>query len=255
VSQFLTRNLRVLKAAKDVNVSDLANELGVSDAVMKNYMAGRTPIPMKHINTLAEYFGVSINSLLSDSIDIKKLNIFTLHKADRTGPGDKANPPKEYYFSDKQGINDLVNDNEMNVGLIPFYDVQAMASTLEVFSDQTTVPSYKMDIPGFSDCDFAISVYGHSMYPTFESGTIIICKRIIHKEFIQYGECYFLVTNEYRMLKRLLKADRSGWVVAASDNHNGHSSPDGKTYGSQEIALKDILFLYLVKGSIKRHHV
>lgn len=145
--------------------------------------------------------------------------------------------------------------SQVHEQLIPYYDVDVLASPIEVFNDQTMTPTFKIDLPGFADCDFAINVAGHSMYPTIESGTMILCKRIHDKSLIIPGEIYFIVTEDYRMVKRLKKSEKKGWVIAASDNHNGHSSPDGHTYSSMEIPLDKILHIYLVKGNIKRHHI
>ncbi len=139
--------------------------------------------------------------------------------------------------------------------LINYYDIEATATPMEIFNDQTTVPSLKLDLPGFAGCDFAINVAGHSMYPSIESGSMILCKKVHDKSIILYGEVYFIVTDDYRMVKRLKKSRRTGWVIASSDNHNGHDSQSGKTYDDVEIPIDKIVHLYLVKGSIKRHQI
>jgi transcriptional regulator with XRE-family HTH domain len=139
--------------------------------------------------------------------------------------------------------------------LINYYDIEATAMPMEIFHENPPTPSAKLDLPGFAGCDFAINVSGHSMYPTVESGSMIICKKIYDKSIILYGEVYFLVTNDYRMVKRLKKSKRAGYVIASSDNHNGHDSQSGKTYEDVEIPIDKIVHLYLVKGSIKRHNL
>jgi len=138
---------------------------------------------------------------------------------------------------------------------IPYYDVDVMLTPIEVFNDQTTVPAYEIDMPGFSDCAFAINVFGHSMYPTIESGTIVFCKEIKDKSLIIPGEVYFIVTDDYRMVKRILKSEKVNHVIASSDNHNGHDNPDGRTYGSVDIPLSKIRKLYIVKGNVKRNSI
>ena len=139
--------------------------------------------------------------------------------------------------------------------LINYYDIEATATPMEIFNDQTVIPSAKLDLPGFAGCDFAINVAGSSMYPSIENGSMILCKKVNDKSIILYGEVYFVVTNDYRMVKRLRKSTKKGHVVAASDNHNGHDHPDGKTYADIEIPVDKIVHLYLVKGSIKRHQI
>lgn len=137
--------------------------------------------------------------------------------------------------------------------LISYYDVDAIASPMEVFNDQTVKPTSLINIPGFADCDFAVNVYGHSMYPTIESGMIILCKKVSDKTIILPGEIYFIITPDYRMVKRLKKSDRVGYLMACSDNQNGKNSPDGQTYEPVEIPIDKIIHLYIVRGSIKRH--
>lgn len=153
----------------------------------------------------------------------------------------------------ERGIEYVAKGKDLKPRTIPFFDVDVLATPIEVFNDQTTRPAYTIDMPGFQDCDFAIKVYGHSMYPTIESGMIVLCKKVVDMEIIAYGEIYLVVTADLRMVKRLLKSDKAGYVLATSDNHNGHASPDGKTYPPIEIPLVKILHLYLVKGSFKRH--
>lgn len=139
--------------------------------------------------------------------------------------------------------------------LINYYDIEATATPMEIFNDQTVIPSTKLDLPGFAGCDFAINVAGSSMYPSIENGSMILCKKVQDKSIILYGEVYFVVTNDYRMVKRLRKSPKKGHVVCSSDNHNGHDHPDGKTYADIDIPIDKIVHLYLVKGSIKRHQI
>lgn len=139
--------------------------------------------------------------------------------------------------------------------LIDYYDIDATATPMEIFNDQSVIPSAQLDLPGFVGCDFAINVAGSSMYPSIENGSMILCKKVTDKTIIMYGEVYFVVTNDYRMVKRLRKSPKKGYVVCSSDNHNGHDHPDGKTYADIEIPIDKIVHLYLVKGSIKRHQI
>jgi phage repressor protein C with HTH and peptisase S24 domain len=148
-----------------------------------------------------------------------------------------------------------VKQSERESYLINYYDIDATATPMEIFNDQSVIPSAQLDLPGFAGCDFAINVAGSSMYPSIENGAMILCKKVMDKSIILYGEVYFVVTNDYRMVKRLRKSPRKGYVVCSSDNHNGHDHPDGKTYADIDIPIDKIVHLYLVKGSIKRHQI
>ena len=124
--------------------------------------------------------------------------------------------------------------------LIPFYDIEATATPMDIFTKKSTIPHIDIDLPGFAGCDFAINVSGHSMYPAIESGSMILCKEINDKSLIMFGEIYLVVTEDYRMVKRLKKSHKKGFVIAASDNHNGHDTEGGKTYDNFELPINKI---------------
>lgn len=136
---------------------------------------------------------------------------------------------------------------------IPFYDVDVSASSVEMFGAKE-IPSLYFAIPGFEDCDFGVPVFGHSMYPTFENGCIVACKIIHDKNLINFGASYLIITEDYRMIKRILKNDMPRAVLAVSDNEEMRK--DGKRkFESFEIPLDKIRKLYLIKGKITREQI
>jgi transcriptional regulator with XRE-family HTH domain len=139
-----------------------------------------------------------------------------------------------------------------NKYLIPYFDIDATATPMEIFEDDTTIPFTQIDLPGYAGANFAINVSGHALYPSIESGSMVICKKITDKSIILYGEIYFIVTQDYRFVRRIKKGKRKDTVLCVADNHNGRDSPMGLTYESVEIPIEKILHLYIVKGSIKR---
>lgn len=182
----------------------------------------------------------------AERLEIRRTYLSTLEQSDDKISASIQLKIENLFSSGKKTGNDYP---------IPYYDIEATATPIEVFTNQTTIPHTDLDLPGFAGCDFAINVAGHSMYPTIESGSMVLCKKVNDKSLILYGEVYLIVTEDYRMVKRLKKSSKKGLIIAASDNHNGHDSPDGITYGSIEIPIDKIIFLYLVKGSIKRHQL
>ncbi len=144
--------------------------------------------------------------------------------------------------------------NANKVG-VPFYEVDVSASEIEMFKDKHEIPTAKYIVPGFEDCDFAVPVFGHSMYPTYENGSIIMCKKINDKSLIVFGEAYLIVTRDYRMVKRLQKTDNIGSVLACSDNEEERTKTGKKKFEPVEVPIDKILHLYLVKGVIKRNQL
>lgn len=141
--------------------------------------------------------------------------------------------------------------SSQNDRLIPIYDVDVSAGAVSMFDDggeevlqHTTINTL------FQDCDFGIRIYGHSMYPTYPNGIYVICKQIKNTKIIPYGECFLVITDEYRMVKRLLKSKYNNFVLASSDNEQKRE--DGKkVFSDFEIPLKDVKKLYLIKGQAR----
>jgi len=136
---------------------------------------------------------------------------------------------------------------------IPMYEVSATASGVEVYNDiNDKEPVGRMNFPGIEDCDFALPVWGHSMYPYLENGCWVALK-IIHNKKILPGEVYYIEWGEYRMYKRLLAGDNDDEVIAHSDNVTEMVGNRLK-YAPFVVKIADIKKLCLVKDIHKKHN-
>ena len=100
-------------------------------------------------------------------------------------------------------------------------------------------------IPKFKDrkIDFMIEITGSSMYPKYNSGDVIACRKIKESNFIQWNKVHVLATTEQGILvKRLKKADDDNYLLAVSDN---------KDYDPFLIPKKEITGIALVIGVIR----
>lgn len=149
---------------------------------------------------------------------------------------------------------DAILHNSSSNDLIPYYNVDIMATPVEVFNDQTTKPEYEISLPGFTDCDFAINVYGDSMYPTYRSGSIVLCRRVNDKSLIFYGEVYLVITEDHRAIKRVQKSKKEGFITLTSDNYHAKDE-DRKRYEPIEVGIDKILNLFIVKGTLRREQI
>jgi phage repressor protein C with HTH and peptisase S24 domain len=136
---------------------------------------------------------------------------------------------------------------------IPMYEVVATASGVEVYKDiNDSTPIGHMNFPGIEDCDFALPVWGHSMYPYLENGCWVALK-MIHDNKILPGEVYYIEWGDYRMYKRLLAGDNDDEVIAHSDNTT-ELIGDRLKYAPFIIKKQDIKKLCLVKDIHKKHN-
>ena len=136
---------------------------------------------------------------------------------------------------------------------MPMYEITATATGVEVYNDiNDTTPVGHMNFPGIEDCDFALPVWGHSMYPYLENGCWVALK-IIHDKKILPGEVYYIEWGDYRMYKRLLAGDNADEVIAHSDNTTEMIGSRLK-YAPFVVKIEEIKKLCLVKDIHKKHN-
>lgn len=195
---------------------------------------------------LAEALGFNSPSSITEiiksrqNIDPEKLRIF-------------KEKYKEYITLDKkQNFSESKPVSKHSEG-IPMYEISATASGVEVYNDiNDSQPVGHMNFPGIEDCDFALPVWGHSMYPYLENGCWVALK-IIHDKKILPGEVYYIEWGDYRMYKRLLAGDSPDEVIAHSDNTTEMVGNRLK-YAPFIIKVADIKKLCLVKDIHKKHN-
>ncbi len=195
---------------------------------------------------LAEVLGFNSTSSITEiiksrqNIDPEKFKLFKRHYRDY------IDTPK-YKAIDEEPVVSKVAEG------IPMYEITATASGVEVYNDiNDTQAVGRMNFPGIEDCDFALPVWGHSMYPYLENGCWVALK-IIHDKKILPGEVYYIEWGDYRMYKRLLAGDNPDEVIAHSDNTTEMVGPRLK-YAPFVIKISDIKKLCLVKDIHKKHN-
>jgi len=157
---------------------------------------------------------------------------------------------KDYLIPQKSTENAVSQPAEPG---IPMYEIIATASGVEVYNDINDTQSVgRMNFPGIEECDFALPVWGHSMYPYLENGCWVALK-IIHDKKILPGEVYYIEWGDYRMYKRLLAGDNPDEVIAHSDNTTEMIGNRLK-YAPFIVKIDDIKKLCLVKDIHKKHN-
>lgn len=131
-------------------------------------------------------------------------------------------------------------DSEEGIPLIP---INAMAGA---FTEDQQIMEYECErfiIPTFKGADFLIGVKGSSMYPRYNSGDIVACKRLnIQDLFFQWNKVYVLDTDQGPLIKRIKPGTDKNHVTIVSDN---------KEYEPFELAIDHIYHVALVIGVIR----
>jgi phage repressor protein C with HTH and peptisase S24 domain len=98
-------------------------------------------------------------------------------------------------------------------------------------------------IPTFKDADYLVQVKGDSMYPKYNSGDIVACKKLDMEDFFfQWDKVYVLETSQGTLTKRIKKGSSSDKITLISDNDS---------YDSFELAISKVLGVALVIGVIR----
>lgn len=136
----------------------------------------------------------------------------------------------------------VAHRTESNEG-IPLIPINAMAGA---FTGDQSVMEYECDryiIPSFKGADFLIGVKGSSMYPRYNSGDIVACKRLnLQDLFFQWNKVYVLDTDQGPLIKRIKPGTDKDHVTIVSDN---------KDYEPFELAIDHIYHVALVVGVIR----
>ncbi|MCQ6958794.1 MULTISPECIES: S24 family peptidase [Mucilaginibacter] len=208
--------------------------------ILYNQLRGRA---FNNNSELAEALNFNSASSITEiiksrqNIDPEKLKIFKEKYSEYLGG--KKNADKPVVVRSEEGI--------------PMYEITATASGVEVYNDINDArPVGRMNFPGIEECDFALPVWGHSMYPYLENGCWVALKIISDKKILP-GEVYYIEWGDYRMYKRLLASDNPEEVIAHSDNVTEMVGNRLK-YAPFPIRIDEIKKLCLVKDIHKKHN-
>lgn len=220
----ISLKIKQLREEKKLSQDDFAQQIGVKRTTVGMIETGKQMPTIETLTNIVNIFGVDFNYLLDD----KKGNL-------------KGNP-KGNLTTEKEDILAVQSDQEG----IPLIPIEAMAGfgtaeSVQVFENQLTE---RYVIPEFTGkVDFFIRVYGTSMYPKYNSGDIVACKRIESLSFVQWNKTYVLDTTQGALVKRLIKSSVSGNIVCRSDN---------KDYPDFELEINsDIHAIALIIGVIR----
>jgi repressor LexA len=179
------------------------------------------------ITALEEASGLSngyINNI-RNSISDQKLEQITQAFPDldpvwlRMGVGEmiKTDPAEK---GDLKEANPNFDDLPVKFRPIPLISIDAMAGDGRGDTQVMGYDSEQFVIPTFAGAEFLITVRGISMFPKYNSGDIVACKRLSLDTFFQWNKVYVLDTSQGALIKRIRKGSDSEHVLIVSDNED-----------------------------------
>lgn len=148
-----------------------------------------------------------------------------------TGKGDmlKKSDLKILTENDVSKINSnipVAKSVENSTEGIPLIPIEAMAGYGAGEMQIMEFESERFVVPTFKGADFLIQVKGSSMYPKYNSGDIVACKKLqLNDLFFQWNKVYVLDTEQGALIKRIDIAPDDDHVMIVSDNEKYRPFP------------------------------
>lgn len=203
-----------------ISVRSFEQTISASDGMIRRAINNKTDIQSKWLSKIADnYPQLNLNWLITGK---GSMILSTQNK-------DTKELPVAHHTDSKEGI--------------PLIPINAMAGA---FTEDQQIMEYECErfiIPTFKGADFLIGVKGTSMYPRFNSGDIVACKRLnLQDLFFQWNKVYVLDTDQGPLIKRIKPGTDKNHVTIVSDN---------KEYEPFELAIDHIYHVALVIGVIR----
>ena len=201
------KKLNVVDLRKSLNLkqSEFRQKIGLSQSYMSEIESNKKPITEDILNSIIREFSEKVVSPFFESV------------------------------SDNIAKNMGV-DISFTTHLLP---MSAMGGSLTGFSEGSMLSDCEVVISPIKDIDFAITVYGESMYPEYPSGSRLLIKRIDPNMFIDWGKAYVVDTPNGVILKELHDSGIEGVISCYSINKDTKFKPFN-------VNLEDVFGIYRV---------
>ena len=154
-----------------------------------------------------------------------------------TGEGSMLNETTEFAGQNVPNGNAEQAISEYETYLLP---MSAMGGSLAGLpTEGTMLEQCERVISPIKGVDFAISIYGESMYPEYPSGARVLIKRVNPDIFIEWGKVYVLDTSNGVIIKEIHQSKRDGFITCHSIN------PDPK-FADFDVPVSEIYGMYRV---------
>lgn len=184
-----TLNLRLFRKRNGLTQNAVAEYLGVSKVFISYVESGRSALP-------EDKFQQIINNDRGWVVEDSFLVATTLQA-----------PAKR--------VPDFYDNDLFRVRLIPF---EARGGMIGDFVDGVMDYDCEMVVSPIKGVDFAMTVTGESMAPSFNPGDRILIKRVDPNIFLEWGKTYVLDTPNGAVIKQIRKTDDPGLVECVSLN-------------------------------------
>lgn len=229
---------RILKYLdyKGITPYRFCKDLGISMGYLDKKGAIGTD---KYLKIIEYYTDLNANWLLTGNGEMIKRNVNEMPYIESMA--------KSMAFSEetKNKENAILSVNEPieHYG-IPLIPIEAMAGFGNGGVQVMDYDTKKYIVPEFTELnvDFMIRVKGSSMYPKYNSGDLVACKKLVLSDiFFQWNKVYVLDTDQGALIKRIKKGSEDNLLIVS----------DNPAYEPYELHLSKIHAIAIVLGVIR----
>lgn len=185
----ISLKIKELRKLKKLTQKELSSKLNMDDSQFSKIEQGKLQPTLNQLMELSSIFNVSLDELCFDKKAIIKNNI------------------------------PVAKSVESSIEGIPLIPIEAMAGYGGGEMQIMEFESERFVVPTFKGADFLIQVKGSSMYPKYNSGDIVACKKLnLNDLFFQWNKVYVLDTEQGALIKRIDIAADDDHVMIVSDN-------------------------------------
>lgn len=215
---------------------------------------------INRIKELQSYYCVS-DYTFSEKIGVDRSNLSKIYSGQRTAGNAIINKivlstgaSKDWIisgegtmFTDRHDKLISVNCNDIKENDYrgtPIYDIDATCGfegrEIE-FTDDKIIGS--IDVPEIRANSKIIFATGDSMLPIIASGDRIVIREIENWDYFNYGQIYLILTEEYRLIKRIRKCEgkEDEYIILRSENKEYDDIPLHKSKIKKLFIVENIL--------------
>jgi len=264
--KYFAKNCKFLRIEKNKTQAEISAQLGFSRSTWTNYESEVSTPSITDLVAIAKYFDITESQLLHTDLS-KKGNLIlkggnTDLKAKSNLKGNViGNPIAEnteksknltLVAEEKAHYPKLITVDTRGEENVVMVNSKARAGYLNGYGDPEFIqklPAYRL--PGLNNGTFRMfEVEGLSMYPTLNSGDIVIGSYVDQWRLIRDDRLYVFVTkNEGVVVKRVLnRVEKDGKFILKSDNYK-----ERDLYPNLVISPGDVIEIWYCSGFLSRN--
>ncbi|MXV37700.1 hypothetical protein GO491_03245 [Flavobacteriaceae bacterium Ap0902] len=209
----IVNRIKQIADNENIKITPFEESIGASKGVLSRAIKNKTDIQSKWISKVVENYPQYRAEWLL------------------TGKGDMLKKERLPYVKENKKYG------------IPLIPVDAMAGFGTGGVQIMDYDTENYHVPEFTElhAEFMIRVKGSSMYPKYNSGDILACKKIT-MSFFQWNKVYVLDTEQGALIKRIKPSEKEDHICCVSDNKN---------YDPFDLHINEINAIALVLGVIR----